>query len=92
MENNKRQTAVDYFIKEFSEILGPISTTSIQDLLIVDAVKKAKEIEREQIKNTFVNSRKTKSKCDVWNCKGDEKQYESFEQYYNETYGRQTED
>lgn len=43
------QTAVDYIVKEISDILGPVVTTSLQDLLLTDAIHKAKAKEREQI-------------------------------------------
>ncbi len=39
--------AVDYLVKEFSEILGKIETTPMQDLLMLDAVNRAKKIEQE---------------------------------------------
>ena len=41
-------TAVEFLIKEFSDILGPIETTVMGDLLLVDAIKKAKEMEEQQ--------------------------------------------
>ena len=44
-----KQTAVEFLIKEFSEILGPIDTKPMQDLLIMDAMKQAKEMEKQQI-------------------------------------------
>ncbi len=44
-----KQTAVEYLIKEFSDILGKIQTETFQDLLIVYAIEKAKEIEKQQI-------------------------------------------
>lgn len=43
------QTAVDYLLKEISAILGPLETKPMQDLLMVDAVNKAKEMEKQQI-------------------------------------------
>jgi len=44
-----KQTAVEYLIKEFSEILGPIDTKPMQDLLMMDAMKRAKEIESNRL-------------------------------------------
>lgn len=41
-------TAVEYLVKEFSDILGPLDTKPMQDLLLVDAMKRAKEMENEQ--------------------------------------------
>jgi hypothetical protein len=46
--SNKNQTAVEWLINEFSEILGPLETKPIQDLLMVDAIKQAKELEKQQ--------------------------------------------
>jgi hypothetical protein len=41
-------TAVEYLIKEFSNILGKIQTEPLQDLFLIDAIKKAKEMEKQQ--------------------------------------------
>lgn len=48
-----KKTAVDYLIKEFSDILGKLKTEPMQDLLLVDAINKAKTIEIEQIKDAY---------------------------------------
>ena len=48
-----KQTAVEFLIKEFSEILGPLETKPMQDLLIVDAINKAKQMDIEQKRNMF---------------------------------------
>lgn len=44
-----KQSAVEYLVKEFSEILGKIKTEPMQDLLMVDAINKAKQLEKEQL-------------------------------------------
>jgi hypothetical protein len=44
-----KQTAVEFLINEISDILGRIETTPMQDLLMLDAVNKAKEMEKQQI-------------------------------------------
>ena len=49
-----KQTAVEWLVKEFSEILGPLNTKPMQDLLIVDAIKQAKEMEEKNLKDSFV--------------------------------------
>jgi hypothetical protein len=46
--SNKEQTSIEYLIKEFSEILGPIETKPMQDLLLMDAMKKAKAMHKEE--------------------------------------------
>ena len=69
-----KQTAVEFLIKEFSDILGPIDTTPMQDLLIMDACKQAKKMFKEQTIdftfNYFLNNQNG----------------EDIEQYYNETF------
>lgn len=69
-----KQTAVQYLLEEFSEIIGPVSFTVTQDLFIRDAVIKAKEMEKEQIIDAFDTGRR---KGD-WIFDG--------EKYYEETY------
>lgn len=49
----KQQTAVDYLIKEFSTILGPMQTQGMQDMFLVDAIIKAKEMFKEQVEDSF---------------------------------------
>lgn len=51
----KKQTATEYLIKEISSILGKIKTTPIQDLLMVEAINKAKAMEKEQMEDMFNN-------------------------------------
>ena len=47
------ETAVEFLIKEFSEILGKIKTQPMEDLLLVDAIDRAKGMEKEQIVEAF---------------------------------------
>jgi hypothetical protein len=71
--SNKKETAVEYLTKEFSDILGPLDTKPMQDLLLVDAIKRAKEMEKQQIIDAYE--------------RGDKYKFEvPGEQYYNETY------
>lgn len=44
-----KQTAVDYLVKELGDILDARFIKPMQDLLIVNAVSKAKKLEREQM-------------------------------------------
>ena len=69
-----KQTAVEFLIKEFSDILGPLDTKPMQDLLMMDAMKRAKAMEKEQIEN-------------AWYAGDEDGAIHEFEQYYNETYG-----
>jgi hypothetical protein len=69
-----KQTAVDFLIKEFSEILGPLETKPMQDLLMMAAMKQAKAMEKEQIE-------------DAWYAGDEDGAIHEFEQYYKQTYG-----
>ncbi len=51
-------------------------------------IEQAKEMEKQQIIDAWNNSRKKKSDCSNWNCSGDEKTYDNFKQYYNETFNK----
>ena len=41
-------TAVEYLINELSDIIGPIEATLSGELLLAGAIKRAKEMEKEQ--------------------------------------------
>lgn len=75
----EKQTAVEWLVKEFSEILGPLNTKPMQDLLIVDAINQAKAMEKEQI-------------FEAWNTRAKINDVLTFtdnrtaEQYYKEIY------
>jgi hypothetical protein len=77
----KKQTAVEWLVANIDWQL--IKNTSLNYEMIVN---KAKEMEREQIEEAFYNARKNKSDCQIWNCEGSQKAYESFDQYYTETF------
>lgn len=74
----KKQTAVEYLLQEFSEIIGRVNFTVTQDLFIRDAIIKAKEMEKEQIINAF----KEGNLYHGWALKHEP------EQYYNETFNK----
>jgi hypothetical protein len=44
-----QQTAVEWLIKEFSNILDELGFKPIQHLLLMPAIKQAKEMEKQQI-------------------------------------------
>jgi hypothetical protein len=48
-----KQTAVEFLVKEISDILGVIKIEPIKDLLLVDAINKAKEMEKKQIETAY---------------------------------------
>ena len=81
MEN--KQTAVDYLLKEISEILGEISTHGLQNLLLIDAYNKAKAMEKEQMIKFALNLHNvdmSKTGTDILT--------DEAEQYYKITYGK----
>lgn len=69
------KTAVEFLVKEFSDILGKIKTEKMQDLFLVDAIKQAKEMEKEQIINAYIDRIK-----DTYQNRTE------AEQYYNQTF------
>ena len=82
MENKmKQKTAVEYLIKEFSDILGKLQTDSMQNLLLLDAVNKAKAMEKQQIIEAFGVGCQVESTRLIG-------YHDMAEQYYNETYGK----
>jgi hypothetical protein len=76
-----KQTAVEYLIEEFSAIIGKVPFTVTQDLFIRDAVIKAKEMEKEQIKDAHLIGLITSMEMEAT---------KQSEQYYNETYKNET--
>jgi hypothetical protein len=54
--------------------------------ITIEEWQQAREMEKEQMLKTFAESRVISVECAVWNCEGDRKKWESFEQYYNETF------
>lgn len=77
--SNKKQSSVEYLIKEFSEILGPIKTQPMQDLLLTDAINKAKAMHKSEVTEAFYIGRY---------------EYNNFDsnstEYYTETFGNNT--
>jgi hypothetical protein len=74
-------TAVEFLVKEFSDMLGPLDIKPMQELLLVDAIKRAKEMEKEQIIKATLHGFRQDSDGDDW--EGDNY---NAEQYYNETF------
>jgi len=73
-------TAVEYLIKEFSNVLGKIQTKSLKDsILLIDAIEQAKEMEKQQIIDAH-GQKKDYSFSQI------DPQTITGEQYYNETY------
>jgi len=84
MTNNKQQTAVEWYIIKRDEIEMKIRLMLIcaneygQELTKAD--EQAKEMEKEQIINSFWNGDNT-------DCTSEQNIEEFAEQYYNETFG-----
>ena len=48
-------TAVEYLIKEFSNILGKIQTENLKDsIFLIEAIEQAKEMEKQQMKEMYL--------------------------------------
>ena len=75
-----KQTSVDFLIEEFSAILGKVNFTSMQGLLMKDAVEKAREMNEGQIMQAYNDG-----KFAIINIEKNK----SLEQYYNETYKKE---
>ena len=72
-----KKTSVEFLIKEFSDIIGPLDTKPMQDLLMMDAMKMAKAMEKEHNEYFFNCGRN-------YQLKGEG----TFTETYNETYGK----
>jgi hypothetical protein len=71
-------TSIDYLVKEFSEILGALTTQPMQDLLLVDAINKAKEMHKQEIVSSY--------NCAFFGHGIDGRPCTSGERYYQETF------
>lgn len=75
--NNEQQTAVDWLVKRVESISNDKSLTKEDSIRLYNqAIEHSKKMEMEQKANTWNNAINAVEK-DKW---------ESFEQYYNETY------
>ena len=99
MTNNKQQTTLQILINgliDRKENIIKNADSMPNDMLeggvmafesAIDLAQSLLEMEKQQEKETFIQSRNTISECPNWNCVGSEKKWESFEKYYNKTYG-----
>ena len=72
-----KKTSVEFIIKEFSDIIGPLDTKPMQDLLMMDAMKMAKAMEKEHNEYFFNCGRN-------YQLTGEG----TFTETYDETYGK----
>ena len=75
------KTAVQYLVKEFSDILGKLETKPMQDLLLVDAIQKAKEMEKKQIINAYGQ--------DLYGGLNGHRKFENGNEYFLETFNEE---
>ena len=76
-----KQTAVEYLLQEFSEIIGRVNFTVTQDLFIRDAVIKAREMEKHQIRQAYNDGKAAVIHIE---------QNLSLDEYYDKTYKNET--
>jgi hypothetical protein len=72
-----KQTAVNFLLEEFNEILRNVNFTVMQALILKDAVEEAREMEKEQIMEAFEDGNEQGFIC------------KTGEEYYNETYKKE---
>ena len=75
------KTAVQYLVKEFSDILGKLETKPMQDLLLVDAIQKAKDMEKKQIINAYDQ--------DLYGGLNGHRKFENGNEYFLETFNEE---
>ena len=80
----EKQTAVSYFVDLLSDIIGNLKVEHSIGIKVEDAILKAKELEKEQIMESFLDGVYEGSPTDedYENCKV------SGEQYYNKIYNK----
>jgi succinate dehydrogenase/fumarate reductase-like Fe-S protein len=79
MKNEKKQTAVEWFVKELNQKIDFIPLDKWD--MIRDIIQQAKEMDKERMKGMYVEGSFAKMRY------YDGLEYIDAEQYYNETYG-----
>ena len=79
IKNNKQQTAVEQFLQDIQDIL-PSSIDTETGIKLLMALKRTKKMEKEQHKQTWLDSTAQFDNAAAMTYKKD------FEHYYNETY------
>lgn len=85
---NKKVSSIEWLIKEISSILGPIETKPMQDILLMDAMKQAKQMHKDEIKNAWASDRQYVFYDSDKDELSDHTIDELTEQYYNGTFGQ----
>jgi hypothetical protein len=83
--NNKQQTAVEWLVKELNQKIDFIPITQWES--IKEIIKQAKEMEKEQIVNTWSQATTLDYEIGLLDASYILCQIHNAEQYYNETYG-----
>jgi hypothetical protein len=73
------KNSIEYLINEVSEILGNTHLNSMQYLLLADALKRAREMHKEEIINSYRKARYNEEAFINSN---------EAEDYYNQTYNQ----
>jgi hypothetical protein len=73
----KSQTALEYLLNELTDIIGELNVDHKKGLLVVDAIEKAKQMEKEQMKDAYWNGSVDIAKSDALSL---------AEEWFNETY------
>jgi len=85
----KNKTELEFLIKEFSDILGPLDTKPMQDLLLADAINKAKSIAKMESEKTWIAG--VEYSLLFLKDKTSKTSKEAFDEYYELTYGGKNE-
>jgi hypothetical protein len=85
MTNNKQQTAVDWLVEQLNEKIDFIPLDKWG--MIRDIIEQAKEMEKEQIVNTWSQATTLDYEIGLLDASYILCQIHNAEQYYNETYG-----
>jgi hypothetical protein len=85
MSNEKQQTAVEWLIEQLTKNPLPQSKDEFIDGDLVDIIKEAKEMEKEQHEETALSI--VEILLDNLEGKNDLRGNEAFEHIWNETYG-----
>jgi hypothetical protein len=90
MSNDKQQTAVEILVDSLIELGYLHSNEFGQSLKVTEVIKQAKEMEKEQIMDTFNQGyREAELNLNEIVNKGDISKFYDAQNYYNETFNQQ---
>ena len=82
----KKTSAVNYVVKEISDILGPIPVNPMNDLLLVDAIEKAQKMESDALTPFGESIKLLRDLADLQNGPPLEQHRKEWEKTMNEVY------